>query len=91
MEMSNSYWSITKQATSSYRPGCWQISDELSGSISQVHKTVQKAIKNLETKIEIKNKSGDLTGETVFLYQPKSYVVIRNLNEFSTENGIKRR
>jgi hypothetical protein len=71
-----------------YRAECWRISDELSGSVSQVQKTVQKALKTIQTKTELTNKSGEPTGETVFLYQPKAFVVIGSLGEFATENKI---
>ena len=74
--------------TRAYRDGCWQISDELSGAVSQIQKTVQKAIKTLKTRIDLLTSDGDPTGESVYLYQPKSYIIIGNLNEFTTEHGI---
>ncbi len=71
-----------------YRSGCWRISDELSGAVSQIQKTVQNAITTIKTKTEILSKLGDPTGNNVFLYSPKSFVVIGNLKEFTTELGI---
>jgi len=71
-----------------YRPECWQISDELSGSVSQIQKTVQKALKTIHTKTEFSDQNGEPTGEIAFLYQPKSYVVIGSLSEFAIENKI---
>jgi hypothetical protein len=71
-----------------YRAECWAISDELSGSISQIQKTVQKAIKSIQTRLEIQSNEGNPTGEVAFLYQPKAYVVIGSLGEFLTERGI---
>ena len=71
-----------------YRSESWRISDELGGSISQIQKTVQKAVKDIQTKIEFETDFGEPTGETAFLYQPKSFVVVGSLNEFMTENGI---
>lgn len=71
-----------------YRSGCWQVSNELSGSIAQIQKTVQMAISDLQTKLELPNIQGDLTGELAFLYQPKAYVVIGNLGEFITDDRI---
>jgi predicted transcriptional regulator len=79
---------LLKLVKDAYRRECWAISDELAGSIAQTQKTVQKSIKELETKIEIKNELGDLTGEQVFIYQPKSFVIIGNLSEFKSEHGI---
>ncbi len=79
---------LLKQIKDPYRGESWAISDELAGAIAQTQKSVQKSITGLDTKIELKEKSGNLTGEQVFLYQPKSFVIIGNLSEFTTENGV---
>jgi hypothetical protein len=71
-----------------YRGECWPVSNELCGSIAQIQKTVQKAIKSIQTKIEFTSAEGNPTGEIAFLYQPKSFVVIGSLNEFVTNNAI---
>jgi hypothetical protein len=71
-----------------YRRECWRISDELGGCVSQIQKTIQKAIKDIQTKIEFKNPFGEPTGEIAFLYLPKSFVVVGSLNEFKTATGI---
>jgi len=70
-----------------YRRECWRISDELAGSISQIQKTVQKAIKNIQTKHDVETDTGEPTGETVFLYQPRAFVVVGSLDEFRTDQG----
>jgi|SRR5271157_729057 len=71
-----------------YRPGCWPPSDELSGGVAQVQGTVEKAIRvRPEEKIEPVNDSGDPTGEELFSYQPRSFLVIGSLNEFRSERG----
>lgn len=72
----------------SYRPECWAPSNELTGAISQIQRTVHKSIQNIATKTEIKDKQGKLTGETIFLYSPKSTLIIGNLGEFMGEHGI---
>lgn len=69
-----------------YRADCWPVSDELSGSVAQIQKTVQRAIQDIHTKLDITTEEGDLTGEVIYLYQPKSYVVIGNLSEFVSKN-----
>ncbi len=71
-----------------YRSDCWRASEHLGGSVAQIQKTVQKAVKDIQTKIEFTNPHGNPTGESAFLYQPKSYVVIGSLNEFMTGLGI---
>ncbi|MCK9555094.1 DUF4263 domain-containing protein [bacterium] len=73
---------------SSYRSACWPVSDEISGAVSQVQGTVEKAVEKLPRKLEFKDKQGNPTGECVFNYQPKSYLVVGNLSEFKTDYGI---
>jgi len=79
---------LLKQLEDPYRGECWAISDELAGAIAQTQKSVQKTIKELNTKVELKDKSGNLTGEQIFIYQPKSFVVIGNLSEFKNDSGV---
>ena len=79
---------LLKQVTEPYRGECWAISDELAGAIAQTQKSIQKSIKELSTKVEIKDKIGNLTGEDIFIYQPKSFVVIGHLKEFITDKGV---
>ena len=79
---------LLKVVQDPYRGECWTVSDELSGAIAQTQKTVQRSVKELTTKIEIKDKSGNLTGEQVFIYQPKSFVILGNLSEFKTDVGV---
>jgi hypothetical protein len=70
-----------------YRPECWQASKELSGGISQAQKTVQKTIENVGTAFRPKNKDGSPTGEVLYAYRPKSFLIIGRLAEFETEKG----
>ena len=71
-----------------YRTGCWRISDELAGSVSQIQKTVQQALETIQKRLDITTKDGDQTGEFAYLYQPKAYVVIGSAEQFITENGV---
>jgi hypothetical protein len=71
-----------------YRPECFMISSELAGGISQVQKTIQKSLKELGTKLELKDENRNPTGESVFLYQPKAFLVIGCLDEFQSTKGI---
>ncbi len=73
-----------------YRSGCWAPSKELAGAISQVQGTVASAIDSLSSKINLDDKYGNPTGEEVFNYQPKSYLVIGSMAEFTTENGVNK-
>jgi len=71
-----------------YRSGCWAPSKELAGAIAQVQGTVTSAVENLSNKITPKDPIGNPTGEEIFNYQPKSYLVIGSMKEFVTENGV---
>ncbi len=79
---------LLKQVTSPYRKESWQISDELTGGIAQVQRSVQVSLSNIRTKTAIKDATGAPTGEQLFLYQPKSFLVIGSLSEFQSEHGI---
>jgi len=79
---------LLKKVTNPYRPESWQVSDEITGAIAQVQRTLQKSISNISTKTIIKDKQGNPTGETIFLYSPKAFIVIGSLSEFETEFGI---
>ena len=71
----------------SYRPDCYRISRELAGAVSQIQKTVQKAVNNIRTKLEVVTRDGDPTDDVAYLYQPRSFIVIGRLNEFQTSKG----
>lgn len=71
-----------------YRISCWNISDELSGAISQIQNTVSLATHSIYDKISLNDKNGNPTGEEVFNYQPKSFLIVGKLDEFKTEHGV---
>lgn len=79
---------LLKKNKTSYRPESWSVSDHVTGGIAQIQRTIQKSIKNIKSKTQIKNDEGYLTGEELFLYQPKSFLIIGTLAEFSNELGI---
>ncbi len=79
---------LLKPVASPYRRECWQVSDELAGGIAQVQRSVQASLGNIQSKTEVKDDTGAPTGEAVFLYQPRSFLVIGSLSEFHTEHGI---
>jgi hypothetical protein len=79
---------LLKRTKSPYRGEAWQISDELSGAIAQVQRSVQASLTAIRSKTDIKDSTGAPTGEQLFLYQPRSVIVIGSLQEFHTEHGI---
>lgn len=74
--------------TSAYRPGCWAPSKELSGAVSQVQGTVAAAMQRLYGLIRPDNKDGDPTGEEVFNFKPRAFIVVGSLSEFTGEHGV---
>lgn len=74
--------------TKPYRSGCFAPSSELSGAIAQIQGTVASAVKSLSEKLSITDKVGNPTGEEIYNYQPKAFLVIGNLEQFKTENGV---
>lgn len=73
-----------------YRSACWAPSKELAGAIAQVQGTVASAVENLSSKINPNDKEGNPTGEEIYNYQPKSYLVIGSMTEFISENGVNK-
>lgn len=80
----------TKLLASEYRPNVYPPSNELSGGISQIHKTILSSIANLSNKITPTDRNGDPTGEEIFIYKPKSFLLVGNLEEFLTKKGINK-
>jgi hypothetical protein len=79
---------LIEPVKASYRKECWKVSEELTGGIAQIQKTVQISLQNIQTKTQIKGDSGELTGEELFLYHPKAFLVIGSLSQFKGEHGI---
>jgi len=79
---------LLKDKQYGYRADCWQISDPLSGAVAQIQKTVHKAKQLQKSKFELTTKSGDPTGEEIFLVEPKSFILIGHLKEFLTRHGV---
>ena len=71
-----------------YRPGCYAPAKELAGAIAQVQGSTADAVKSLAEKIAISDSLGNPTGETLYNYQAKSFLVIGNLNEFIGDHGV---
>jgi len=74
-----------------YRPGVFAPSMELAGAVSQIQVTVQRALEDLTEEYRpARWDSGDPTGETLFQFQPRSFLVIGNLGEFQTPKGTNK-
>lgn len=50
--------------------------------------TVAMAVRKLEEKLEMKDSRGDPTGDIVFTHSPRTFLVVGNLGQFLTVNGV---
>ena len=75
-------------AAQAYRPGAWGPSTELSGGVAQVHATVQEALENIGLKLTPTDEFGDPTGEVLFNFEARSFLVVGGLNQFVVDQGI---
>lgn len=78
---------ILRQVVNAYRPDSWSISSELAGGIAQIQRTVQQSLTHLQTGLHRIGPDGCTTGEKLFLYKPKSFLIIGSLSEFKNEKG----
>ena len=74
--------------SSAYRPGCWSPSRELVGAVSQVQGTVSAAIQHLHGLIQPAEDDGTPTGEVVYNYKPRAFIVIGSTGQFVTDTGV---
>ncbi|PDS78721.1 Shedu immune nuclease family protein [Rhizobium sp. L43] len=74
-----------------YRPGIWQPSRDLSGAVAQVQGTVSAALEGWRAQEAITDADGELTGETLFTTEPRSFVICGRLTEFQGEHGVNER
>jgi hypothetical protein len=79
---------LLAETNSPYRVGVWRISKEVSSGVAQVQRTVQDSLLNIRTKTQMQSSDGSLTGEEVYLYTPRSFLVVGSLSEFGEEHGV---
>ena len=70
------------------RSGCWAPSVDLTRAVAQIQGTVSMAIQNIKSQLSPADNLGNPTGEQLFNYQPKSYLVIGSLDEFRTTENL---
>jgi hypothetical protein len=71
-----------------YRAGCWNVSDEFSGAVTQIQNTVCFANKKIQDSVKIKNDQGYFSGEEIFNFNPKAYLIIGKLDEFTKNQEV---
>lgn len=72
---------------SPYREGIWPPHPDLAGAISQVQGTVAAAVENLQSKIQMSDQDGNVTGEEVYNVAPRAFLIVGNLGQFQGEHG----
>jgi hypothetical protein len=53
-----------------------------------VQATVQDAVERIGRKLEVIDREGNPSGEALFNIEPRSFLIVGNLDEFVTPNGI---
>jgi len=61
-----------------YRPGCWRVSDEVSGAVTQTQKTAFEFARD-RFRDNLKDEIGNSTGAVAYAIQPRSFLVVGNL------------
>ncbi|HKI55424.1 MAG TPA: Shedu immune nuclease family protein [Anaerolineales bacterium] len=79
---------LLTEAKTPYRSGAWSVSREVAGGVAQIQRTVQESLRNIQTKTQLEDSDGAPTGEEVFLYTPRSFLVVGSLSAFEEEHGI---
>lgn len=85
VEIKKSSTPLLKKST--YRSGTWAPTAELTGAVAQSQENTRAALDELETHHRFTDSYGDPTGEEVMAIQPRSFLVVGNLNEFTSERG----
>lgn len=67
-----------------YRDGCWSPSEHLTGGAAQAQGTVHLAVADIAAdRVAKLNEKGFEVGEFAYVFRPKSYLVVGQLNEFT--------
>jgi hypothetical protein len=72
-----------------YRSGSWAPSAELAGAVAQVQNTVNNAVEQFRRqRLQPTDAEGNPTGEDLFAFEPKSVLVVGNLDQFMVEGQV---
>jgi len=64
--------------SSPYRPGCWSVSDEVSGAVTQIQKTTFEFARS-HIRDDEKDEYGNSTGRVIYRIEPKSFLIVGSL------------
>jgi hypothetical protein len=71
-----------------YRPGTWAPSKELVGGLAQLRATLHEARREIGDALALKDSEGAPRGVEALNFAPRAYLLVGNLDEFSTEHGL---
>jgi hypothetical protein len=71
-----------------YRAGCWAPSEEMVGAVAQIQGSVSAAAEAIFGRLTLKDEIGNPTGEQVFNFAPRSFVVVGSMSQFCTDLGV---
>lgn len=67
----------------------WQPSSGLSGAVSQCQQYIRASIRNLYEFFELKDLQGNRTGEEIFVFNPKCFLIIGDMHREFTISESK--
>jgi hypothetical protein len=72
-----------------HRSGCWAVSSELSGGVTQIQQTVYRAVLEIGERVFDKDVEGAETQRSTFVIRPRSFLIAGDLSQLcGTSGGI---
>lgn len=78
---------LLHQVNTPYRPGCWAVSAELSGGVTQIQQTVYRAATEIGERVFDKDVEGAETERSTFLIRPRSFLIAGALGQLYGAGG----
>jgi Domain of unknown function (DUF4263) len=71
-----------------YRGACWAPSEDLSGGVAQIQKTVHLATRDIQGRLADRGEDGTETGEHTYVVRPRSYLIVGTLDQLRSSTGV---
>jgi hypothetical protein len=71
-----------------YRSGCWPVSPEIAGGVTQVQRTVDTAVSQIGERLFDTDEHGAETGEATWLIRPRCFLIAGHLGELHGPRGV---
>ena len=80
---------LLQKSHTPHRPGCWAVSAELSGGVTQIQQTVYRAAMAIGERVFDKDIEGAETERSTFLIRPRSFLIVGDLHQlYGTGGGV---